>query len=196
MIDWLGPVQEVRLARWVRRAQRGDRDAFRELYRALHPLAFRYVSRRIARREDAEDLVAQLFWRLLDGLERIDPRKGSVRAYVLSAARRAVIDHIRSGATRGASEVEPLLPDPSPGALERLIDAERASAVLAALASLAPEKRELLLLRYDEGLRFSEIAQVLGLAEPAVRQRASRALRELRDRLQGDNGSPSEEVAS
>lgn len=195
MIDWLGPIQEVRLARWVRRAQRGDRDAFRELYRALHPVTFRFVARRVARREDAEDLVAQVFWRLLDGLDRIDPRKGSVRAYVLSAARRAVIDHLRGSAPRAASQVEPQVPDPSPGALERLIDAERTSAVLAALASLEPEKRELLLLRYDAGLRFSEIAEVLGLAEPAVRQRASRALRELRDRVQG-GGNPSEEVAS
>lgn len=195
MIDWLGPMEEVRLARWVRRAQKGDRDAFQELYRRLYPITFRYVARRVPRREDAEDLVAQVFWRLLDGLERIDPRKGTLRAYVLSAAHRAVIDHVRAATNRSVEWAEPILPDPSPGALDQLIDGERAASVRSALRALPPEQQELLWLRYDSGLRFAEIADLLGLSEPAARQRASRALRELRASLATD-GDAKEEVVS
>jgi RNA polymerase sigma-70 factor (ECF subfamily) len=58
----------------------------------------------------------------------------------------------------------------------RLIAAELKSRVMAALAELAHHDREILVLRYLEQLSNSEIADVLGLSEGAVRSRHTRAL--------------------
>jgi len=54
---------------------------------------------------------------------------------------------------------------------------------LRSLAGLPEGTRELLALRFADGLRWAEIAAVLGESEPALRQRSSRALRELRESL-------------
>jgi RNA polymerase sigma-70 factor (ECF subfamily) len=56
------------------------------------------------------------------------------------------------------------------------------------LAELPDATRELLALRFADGLRWSEIAAVLGPSEEALRQRASRTLRELRESLRGADG--------
>jgi DNA-directed RNA polymerase specialized sigma24 family protein len=52
-----------------------------------------------------------------------------------------------------------------------------------ALAEISASSREVLVLRYGDGLSHAEIAQLLGLRVDAVKQRASRALRELEGQL-------------
>jgi RNA polymerase sigma-70 factor, ECF subfamily len=73
-----------------------------------------------------------------------------------------------------------------PGAGDLLADLlarEQRDQLADVLASLAPDLRELLALRYADGLSHAEIAGVLGLREAAVKQRVSRAVRDLRARL-------------
>jgi RNA polymerase sigma-70 factor (ECF subfamily) len=199
-------LRDARLARLLRRSQRGDREAFRALYQALYGPVARFVRRRVASPADAEDVVAQVFTRLLESLARVDPARGSVLAYVLAMARHALADRARRGRASGAQEEAPpdggacdgraqggeavlaVLPDPADGALEQLLAREEAARVREGLAALPAEARELLVLRYGDGLRHAEIAQMLGLSEAAVRQRTSRAVRELRARWQAPDG--------
>jgi RNA polymerase sigma-70 factor (ECF subfamily) len=176
------PLRDAWLSRLVVRSQRGDREAFRDLYRALYGPVSRYVRRRVASQADAEDLVGQVFFRLLESLERIDPKRGSVLAYALSMARNALVDEARGRAGRVPEEAAAAVPDAGAGPLERLMGEEDTERVRAELARLPAETRELLLLRFGDGLRFAEMAHMLGLSEAAVRQRTSRAVRELRAR--------------
>jgi RNA polymerase sigma-70 factor (ECF subfamily) len=176
------PLREAWLSRCVARAQAGDREAFRRLYRALYGPVSAYVGRRVRRREDAEDIVGQVFFRLLESLGRVDTRRGTVLAYVLSMARNALADEARRGHLAAPEEVLAALPDPAGSPLERLESREESAAVRAELAALPAETRELLVLRYADGLRYAEIAQMVGLSEAAVRQRTSRAVRDIRAR--------------
>ena len=61
------------------------------------------------------------------------------------------------------------------------------------LEALAPEVRELLLLRYADELSSLEIGQLLGLSTAAVRQRLSRAVRSLRDPADREEGAMAHE---
>ena len=179
-LPWL--LRDAWLSRLVVRSQRGDREAFRELYRALYEPVSRYIPQRVPNPSEAEDPVGQVFLRLLESLDRIDPSKGSVFSYTLSMARNALVDEARR---RASLEPEgPLHPSPTrrTGPLERLMGEENTERIRLELARLPAETRELLMLRFGDGLRFAEIAQVLGLNEAAVRQRTSRAVRELRAR--------------
>jgi RNA polymerase sigma-70 factor, ECF subfamily len=176
------PLRDAWLSRLLVRSQRGDREAFRDLYRALYGPVARYVRRRVPRAADAEELVGQVFFRLLESLDRIDPRKGTVLVYALTMARNALVDEARSRAGLVPEEAAAAVPDSQAGPLERLLGDEDAMKVRSELAKLPAETRELLMLRFGDGLRFAEIAQVLGLSEAAVRQRTSRAVRELRSR--------------
>jgi RNA polymerase sigma-70 factor (ECF subfamily) len=185
-------LEDARLSRQARKAVNGDAEAFRQLYRALHPVVWRYVSRRLASRADVEDLVSRTFTRMVEHLHRFDAGRGSVRAWAVGIARNAVIDHLRAQRSRGAlaDEVERLADaalDPA-GALEA---DERDAELRALLSEYPPVVREMFSLRFGDGLRVREIAALMDVSEAAVKQRFARTLRELRGKL----GPPREPTA-
>lgn len=164
------------LARLLRKANRGDRAAFRELYRALYPRVTAFVSRRSV---EPDEHVARTFHKLLEQLGSFDARRGAVLPWVLSIARNELIDAAR--ARKPEAEIPELLDPSTP--LTKLIEEEELRALRDELHELDPQTRELLSLRYGEGLSHADIAQMLGLSNDNVRQRISRAVRELRERL-------------
>jgi RNA polymerase sigma-70 factor (ECF subfamily) len=183
------------LARRVRRAVAGDRRAFTGLYRELHPLVARFVARRVDSRADAEELVAEVFRRVVEHLGDFDPERGTVRAWVLRIARNAIIDHYRTRKSPVALEAIADGLRETSGPLEHMIADERTARVRALLAECPEETRKLLAMRYGDGLRHAEIAQLLGLREAAVRKRISRAVRELRLRSRELEDEPKPEVS-
>ena len=192
--------RDQRPRRLLRRALRGDERALRRLYRELWTPLHRYVAARKLPREDAEDIVAQVFTRFLERMDRYDPRRGGVRAWLLGIARHALIDHYRRRRPDTAtSQNEPFeelarhAGDPAPDPLDSLIEEEEARLTSGVLAGQPVETRELFALRYGQGLSHREIASLTGLGEAAVRQRFSRAMREIRERRQRDKGTLNEE---
>lgn len=179
----LAPLRDEINARRVARARAGDAAAFRALYRELHPAVAGFVGRRVRSRADAEDLVARVFMAFLKHLGDYERGRGNVHAWILRIARNAIIDE-----QRARKVIVPLdaVAEVLPGAGDLLADLlarEQRDQLADVLASLAPDLRELLALRYADGLSHAEIAGVLGLREAAVKQRVSRAVRDLRARL-------------
>lgn len=177
------------------RAQRGDENAFGALYDQLYPRVWRFVWRRTHHRQDAEDVVSRTFHRVLEMLQEIDPRRGSAVGFVLAIARNILIDDAR--ARRPTVPLEELkdvlIGEASPHAdFEREEDRR---AVRAELARLDPQGRDLLLLRFADGLRHSEIAAMLGISEAAARQRCSRALNTVARALQ-ERSAPSTKMVT
>lgn len=174
----------ARLSRQAHRAAGGDGEAFRQLYRVLHPMIWRYVSRRISGRADVEDLVSRTFTRIVEHLPRFDAQRGNVRAWATSIARNAVIDHLRaqSGRRSDADAVE-WLADAALDPARALEQDERHAELRALLASYPPVVREMFSLRFGDGLRVREIAALMDMSEAAVKQRFARTLRELRSKL-------------
>jgi len=165
--------------------------AFRELVRR-HGAAMTGVVRAVLRDRDwADDVVQEALLRVYESRERYAPGKASLRAWLLRIARNLALNARRDGARRGAlplsgatddsDEGRGLPADPRagrPGAtLER---DEDVAALRAALDGLQPPDREVLDLRYQQGLAFDEIGAVVGSSGAAVKQRAWRALSRLR----------------
>ncbi len=173
----------ARLSRIAQRAAGGDAEAFRRLYRGLHPIVWRYVSRRLSNDADVEDLVARVFERVVEHLPRFDGKRGNVRAWALSITRNAVIDHFRARRIAGDPEAVERLADAALDPGRALEDDERDDALRTALSGYPPQVREMFSLRFAEGLRLREIAVLLDLSEAAVKQRFSRTLRELKTKL-------------
>ena len=186
-LPWPSPLR--REDRWLEHARSGDRDAFVRLYRSLYPPLFAFVARRTARREDAEDVVAQVFEMLVSRLEAVDTAKGHLRTVLFTAARNALVDRVRADrlavdlATAAALLVEPRTP--LDGALAR----EQSAALRSRVEALGEDERRLLGLRYGDGLGHREIAALVGLSPAAVRQRLSRAVRSLRQPSPLDAGA-------
>lgn len=168
----------------MRRAIAGDEAAFTKVYRKLHPVVYAFIARRIRIRADAEDLTARVFERFVARLDTFDPDRGSARAWVLTIARNAVIDELRrrTPETANAEAVDEQLADVTLLPSRGLEQDDAAAQVRRVLADTPARTREILTLRFADGLRNKEIAVLLEMSEAAVKQRISRVLRGLKER--------------
>jgi RNA polymerase sigma-70 factor (ECF subfamily) len=179
--------------RLLLRARRGEREAFRALYADLYDPVARFVGRRVHKREDADDVVSRTFERLLLKLEAFDEERGGALPFALAIARNLLLDDLR--AQRPGVPLEEaaaqLIETRTP--LAELLRNEELRVARERLEALAPEVRELLMLRYGDGLSTVEIGQLLGVSTAAVRQRLSRAVRSLRDPSDREEGAMAHE---
>jgi RNA polymerase sigma-70 factor (ECF subfamily) len=77
--------------------------------------------------------------------------------------------------------------------LSELLRGEEVRVARERLEALAPELRELLMLRYGDGLSTVEMGQLLGVSTAAIRQRLSRTVRSLRDAADREEGAMAHE---
>lgn len=110
--------------------------------------------------------------------------EGSARAWLYGIARRTCARRIEIRTRQARRKTLLTAGDaPEPAADQQLDDARRGEAVRRALEGLRPTEREAVLLRYGSELSFREVASACGIAEDAARQRVSRALAKLREKL-------------
>lgn len=165
----------------MQRYARGELSAFEALFRRHAASLFTTFLRHGVGEADAKDLVQQAFFRAHQA--RRDYRVGApVKPWLWTIALNAMRDLQRSqGRQRKFSGVL--------GDLQKVVATQRPSeressrAVQAALQRLAPAQREVLVLHFYEQFTFSEISEVLGVGEGAVRVRAHRAYKKLRQLL-------------
>jgi RNA polymerase sigma-70 factor (ECF subfamily) len=158
-----------------------DQD-FERLYDAEAAGLFSFLAYRTGDRALAEDLLADAFERALRSRARFDRRRGSEKTWLYTIALNVLRDHAR----RTAAEVRAMERAGAPGDAADdpgLVGIEHRDEIGRALATLAPEEREAITLRFGAELTVPEIAQVLGEPLTTVEGRVYRALRKLRTRL-------------
>jgi RNA polymerase sigma-70 factor (ECF subfamily) len=141
-----------------------------------------------ATRDLAEELTQMTFERVLRAWSTYDPKRGTVRVWLLAIARHVLTDHYR----RERHRVGPSL-DEHPLLLESLVSTMGVDDHVAAvetlktwLAHLSPKEQKVLALRYGADLSAAETARLLDISEANVHQIASRSLRRLRTVLAED----------
>jgi RNA polymerase sigma-70 factor, ECF subfamily len=159
-----------------------------------------FFAYRLESRQEAEDLTQQTFERALRAWQRFDARRAGSSTWLLSIARNLLIDHYRRGRFSSHQPLEPRDHEAVGGA-DAAWPGERlgVSAELAAgLASLTPQEREVLALRFGGDLPGPEIAELTGLSLGNVQQLMSRSLRKLRAVLEApaEDVQPSRRAAS
>lgn len=175
----------------MRAVRDGDVAGLGLLFERHHAALFDYLSRVTGDPAAAEDLVQDVFVRILK--YRATWRdEGSFETWLYRIARNARADYFRRRAPADPLEGEALeRPEPSPGPLVRL-EAHRDRARLRqALRRLREDRRELIVLARYRGLAHERIAEILGIDAGAVKVRLHRAMRELRDiylQLSSENG--------
>jgi RNA polymerase sigma-70 factor (ECF subfamily) len=158
----------------VRRAQRGDEDAFAALVRAYQPLVLNFVHRLVADRSLAEDLTQDVFLRVFRALPGFSFRC-KFRSWVLQVAKNRVLDEFRAGERRPRPLVA--LDDvPLPAVVdEPLEQRETMTEIWQAIEGLPVDLKLALLLRDVVGLRYTEIADTLDITLPTVKWRIFKA---------------------
>lgn len=177
----------------------GDEVAFVAAYDAHAALLFGVVTRFLADREAAAEVVQETYLALWQRAELYRHEAGSLRTWLLRIARNRALDRLRAEARRPrlvAAERTPTDGVARPPAVEARAPAgdepeaslERRwqqSVVRAAVAAMPEDERAVLVLAYDEELSQSQIASRLGLPIGTVKSRTRRAMARLRELLGG-----------
>jgi RNA polymerase sigma-70 factor, ECF subfamily len=160
-------------------AQR-DRSAFGVLYRRYLDRVYGYCFYLLGDHHDAEDVTERTFLAALAGIDGFRDEGATFRAWLFRIAHNQLVNALRS---RGRRRTTPLDDAPEPVAGDdpaRLVDwADDARRVRRALARLSDDRRQVIILRFVDGLSAREIGDVLDRSEGAVRVLQHRALREL-----------------
>lgn len=163
-----------------------------EVYRTTYPEIVRYLYRKVWDEERAHELAQEAFLRAL-GEAPDDPR-----GWVFTVAGNLARDEVRKVVRRRrhltliAAESDPA--DPGPDPLEEVELRERKAKARAALGSLAEGDREILLL-WDAGMSYGEIAERTGLAPGAIGTTLARARKRLAAAYRQDPEEEEDDVA-
>jgi RNA polymerase sigma-70 factor, ECF subfamily len=164
-------------------------DDFGTWYVEHHSAVYRYIRFRVATRETAEDVTSVVFMKALRSFDRYDENRASPRTWLLRIARNAVTDHLRSLQRRGSLHVSldriPDLVADIPSHEERVIKQERIQRLLNGSRTLRKGDQEILSLRYGSGFDNAEIAEHLDISNNAVAVRLHRALKRLKESVEG-----------
>ncbi len=166
---------------------RGDAAAARLMTARFLPRAYGYALRLCGDAAEAEDIAQEAMvrlWRAAGGWRAGEAR---VSTWLYRVVTNLAIDRARARGRRGtvALEEAPEPEDGAPGALARMIEADRAAALGAALALLPERQRQAVVLRHLEGLANPEIAAVMETGVEAVESLVARGRRRLAALLAG-----------
>ena len=165
------------------RLRQGGQDAFdtifRTYYASLVGLAEGILRQRAVAEEVAQDVMLEL-WRRRESLSVQE----SLRAYLFRAARNRALNHVRHERVERRGEVTLAGESATaPTAPRKLAEEEIDGAVREAVAELPDRCREVFELSRVQGLKYAEIAGVLGISVKTVEAQMGKALRTLRERL-------------
>lgn len=137
---------------------------------------------------DADDAVQEVFLRAYRGMGRLQDA-GSFPAYLGRIARNYCIDRLRTAPRADPISLDEVELDPADPRQKSDTERELLLERLRKEVGRLPEsQREVLLLFYFEQMSYAQMAGVLGITEPAVNQRLSRARQQLRTAFAGRTG--------
>ncbi len=171
----------------VKRAQKGDKSAVAQLYKTYSQRIYRYIAYRVSSTTDAEDLTAEVFVKMVEGLRTYRWTGAPFESWLYSIASARVIDFRRRVARRPQSELDESLDDDDLLPEEQLQESQEIEALRHALQKLSDEQQSVLVLRFIERKSHQEVADIIGKSVSAVKSMQHRALVELTAHLgQGD----------
>jgi RNA polymerase sigma-70 factor (ECF subfamily) len=177
---------EVDLAYAVGRAQQGDGEAFRLLYRDIQPRLLRYLHAIAG--QDAEDIASETWLQVTRDLPGFSGTYDGFRGWVATIARHRALDHLRKNARKPpalAIPAEDLAAWPAAAdTAQTAIDTVATRNAVALIATLPPDQAEAVLLRAVLGLDAITAGQVLGKRPGAIRTAAHRGLKTLHKKLE------------
>lgn len=176
----------------VRRICDGEVEAFRILVerhsRALYGLAHRMTGNA----HDAEDIVQESLMRAYRQIDRFESR-AEFGTWIHRIGVNCALDHLRSRKSRdqviqdggqGAEDMVASLPTNEPSPIQKLADSQIRHHVEGALGALSVTERSAFVMRHFQEMPLSEIGQVLGINENAVKNTIFRAVQKVRKALE------------
>jgi RNA polymerase sigma-70 factor, ECF subfamily len=170
------------------RAAQADRAAFGVLYRRYLDRVYGYCFYLLGDHHDAEDATERTFVAALGAIDRYRDTGASFRSWLFRIAHNQLANALRARSRQRTSSLDEVdEPGATTGDPARLAGlADEAHRLRAAVRALSEDRRQVIVLRFVDGLSAREIGEVLGRSEGAVRVLQHRALRDLAALLEPD----------
>ena len=175
---------ETEIAKLVERADAGDFGAFGELYSVYLERIYRYVFYQVKDKMTAEDLTEDIFLKAWKAIKSYKGKGRSFSAWLYRIAHNHVIDYYRTRRQDATLEKQILVDtsNPEQEAEDKLMRQE----LIELISCLPSQQRQVIILKFIEGLDNSEIAQIMRKRQGAIRVLQMRALSALRRRLSNE----------
>lgn len=184
----------------ILRCLQGEQVAYTQLYDQFAAGTYRLCYSLVLNVQDAEDVVQEVFVYAFKNLHRFDPARGAFKTWLYTIAvsrcrntyRRKQLPQIDFSQMFCLNVVAPRAESPDAQLARRAAE----DALVAALADLSSHLREAVVLRYGHGLRYREIAEVMGCPPKTAESRVRLAHNQLRYLLQPQGRELLEELLS
>ncbi len=174
--------------------QKGDETAFRELFRRHKNGVYHYIYRHTSQSEDSEEIFQTVFVKLHRAAPQYSPT-AKFTTWLYTIVRNLCIDHHRKKRSRYPLSIDALneethrslhdvLSSHAPDSEDQLGDQEIGKVIEEILTKINEDQREVFLMREKAGLKFEEIAKILGLSVNTVKSRMRYALESLKKLLE------------
>lgn len=173
-----------------------DAEALSLLYDNYQRVLFGLILSIVKKREEAEDLLQEVFTQIWEKAEHFDTEKGSVHTWIVSLTRNKSIDRLRSKVYKEQKKqsvslddddvFHPLYSDDH-DPLENTIFADRAKRMKEALEKLSDKQREIVQVAYFGGLSQSEISEQYDIPLGTVKTRMRDGMIKLKELLLQEN---------
>ncbi|MCG2789709.1 MAG: sigma-70 family RNA polymerase sigma factor [Actinomycetia bacterium] len=173
----------------------GDTFYFEKIYCHFLSKIYRYIFLKILDKETAEDLTSEVFIRVYKNLNKVNLNAITIKIWIYKIAKNLLTDHFRSSQNKqnvksldeyleGDKELESIgsmLIDQ--GEIFSNDNQFKNEKLISALNSLPEMQREIIFLRYVEGMDFKSISLILNKSEIALRALKFRALENIKGKL-------------
>ena len=171
------------LARLVKRARKGDVDAFGEIYDRCHDRVFAYVFRQVGSKADAEDITSGVFVYAFERIDGFTWRGAGFAAWLFRIARNDVLDYFRRRGSRAREVVltDEIMQRPAAGTVDGQAEkAENERKLLKAIGRLSDDQQQVVLLKLLSNMSNRQVGEIISKSEGAVKALQHRALISLR----------------
>jgi RNA polymerase sigma factor (sigma-70 family) len=170
------------LAQWVSRVAAGDRAALRQLYDATSAKLFAVCLRILSDREEAEDVLQEVYVTIWRRADRFDGARASVMTWASTIARNRSIDRLRArGPMAYADQVEDLeIADGAVGAEALLVSAGEQQRLHRCLSELDPRTEKVIRTAFFEGVTYEALARRMDTPLGTVKSWVRRGLAKLK----------------
>lgn len=166
--------------------RRGDHDGFSRVYLAYAEGLVAFLTTMLGSRDEAEEMTQDIFVRLWESKDAIDPDK-NIKSYIFTFARRMAIDRLRHrkvrdkyisyiGYSQNGAEVSPD---------QMMISRENELALQAAIDSMPPKQKEVFIMSLQDGMTDDELAERFSISKRTVQVHLYNATKYIRQVLNG-----------